>query len=136
MRYPAVAGAAHLTGAATVECLRNQWRGNEQTDETQATQLVAKDEAMGGQLQRLSDELRLPLLDIALPVLSMIPVSQIRAHLRAMRAVMLVSQQVELRQYVIFAICRAQLLPSGDRVARHRSLQKVIAQVMIVNPVT
>ncbi|HAC34378.1 MAG TPA: hypothetical protein DCF45_07660 [Gammaproteobacteria bacterium] len=118
-----------------LECLRAELRGNERADDNQVTQLVAQIAAMGGQLQRLSDELRLPLLDIALPVLSMIPVSQIRAHLRTMRAVMLVSQQVELRQYVIFAICRAQLLPSGDRVARHRSLQKVIAQVMIVTAI-
>ncbi len=73
-----------------------------------------------------------------LPVVALLAQKEMDQQLLLMRKLLLSSKPMALKQYVVFAIARAQLAANnggGDKpgkVIRHRRLQPLIADVMVV----
>ena len=86
------------------------------------------------QLSQLPDQLRLPLLDIALAVIATADKASIREQLQLMRRVALSSGDLSLGQFAIFAIARAQLLDQKrpGQAATHRRIEPLMADVRLV----
>ncbi len=86
------------------------------------------------QLSQLPDELRLPLLDIALAVYATADKASIREQLTLMRRVALSSAELSLGQFALFAIARAQLLDQKKpgKAASYRRIDPVMADVRLV----
>lgn len=85
-------------------------------------------------LERLPIDGRLPVLDMALPTMTMLNQTTVNEHLALMRQLLMASRPIGLSEYAVFAISRAQLAkPSkpGRRIY-HRRLQPLIADVAIV----
>ncbi len=109
---------------------KRQWRQLTGTLDEQAQRRLQQ---CFSQLEGLSPRLRLPLLDMALPAVSVLERPLINKHLLVMRQMIKAEQPVAMEDYVVFAIARAQLAPATPlRRASHGRLQPLIGDVMVV----
>lgn len=85
-------------------------------------------------LSDLPAQLRLPLIDISLPAVSMLDSRARLEHLKLMRSLLKAGDAVSFSQYVVFAIARAQLVDESSSLkkVRYHRLQTVMADVALV----